>query len=552
VRRVLCSEFPDVQPASITLYSPWLVRWAALLALLGLIGSLLRGASFSDWLRFALLEAVIIPIWLAVTWLGTARKTREATSGRNQESGIRNQESEIENVPEIQNPKSKIQNPTVAWLRQAGWLLLALLFVVVLYAATSEDLETVMVRNTAERAVMQFWRGALGDERWATRPTGAIVGVVQDGDTDKPIEGAAVVVADVGGVAYSAYTDKDGRYRIEGVPMGNYLPMAVAPAYEEGASLRWGGRVATVRPGETFEDVDFRLEPDPALPVSLSDGLEIGPPRDAHVDNPEPSDAIRREFSFKNDGMTLGGGLIHEPPAEMGSGPFPILLIIYPGKADGWEGVSIPLAAKGYVVVSYFPVRLTDLNGDMDDLMLLLDSVSQGRLSRRGDKNSITLVGGSISTAYTYLMAREAEGDPVRENLKAAVQYGGLFDFFKYRNDWEHGEITIDPGISELEYLLVALGRPDTRPELYLHLSPRYALGSNTMPPTLLVHTDKDIIVPVEQSHIAADKLNDLNTPNKLITYPNLQHYLDTSKRDPAQVDMLEQTVNFLGQNTRK
>jgi fermentation-respiration switch protein FrsA (DUF1100 family) len=71
------------------------------------------------------------------------------------------------------------------------------------------------------------------------------------------------------------------------------------------------------------------------------------------------------------------------------------------------------------------------------------------------------------------------------------------------------------------------------------------------MPPTLLVHTGKDIIVPVEQSHLANDKFASLGTPRKLIIYPDLEHYLDTSKRDPAQLDMLDQTLGFLREYTK-
>jgi acetyl esterase/lipase len=106
--------------------------------------------------------------------------------------------------------------------------------------------------------------------------------------------------------------------------------------------------------------------------------------------------------------------------------------------------------------------------------------------------------------------------------------------------------VTIDPGISELEYLIVALGRPDTRPEFYLRLSPRYDLGPETFPPILLVHAEKDIIVPVDQSKLAAEGLGAAGIPHVLLLYPNLEHYLDISKRDPAQLDMLERTIAFL------
>ena len=79
-----------------------------------------------------------------------------------------------------------------------------------------------------------------------------------------------------------------------------------------------------------------------------------------------------------------------------------------------------------------------------------------------------------------------------------------------------------------------------------MRFSPRYGLGPSGLPPTLLVHTDRDRIVPPEQSQVAAETLARLGIPYRLLTYPELEHYLDTSKREPAQLDMLSQTVAFL------
>ena len=52
--------------------------------------------------------------------------------------------------------------------------------------------------------------------------------------------------------------------------------------------------------------------------------------------------------------------------------------------------------------------------------------------------------------------------------------------------------------------------------------------------------------MPVGQSHLAAAGLAAAAIPHRLLLYPELEHYLDVSKRDPAQLDMLEQTIAFL------
>lgn len=485
----------------------WCLRWGVVAAMLGLVIGLALRAAIAPW--FALPLALGLGLAL-VGQRGRGPRAALLTVG----CGV-------------------------------GWLVLVTLALALLYGATSEDLEVVFLRNTVEGRALDFWRGAFGDERTITRPSGALAGTVRD-TAGRPIGGASVVVADATGRAFSATSAPDGRYALAGVPRGNYLPLAVGPDHRQGGRAGLAGRVATVRAGRTAGSVDFRLAPRPAYDPATNDTLQLGAQTELVIEGLATGTTLRRPFTFANRGKTLDGGLIHEPPTDLGSGPFPILLIIYPGEAASWEGVSAPLAARGFVVVSYFPRRLLDLDGDMDDLRLLLNLTAAERLSARGDGGRVALAGGSVSTVYTYLLARDLAGSPRAPRVRAAVQYGGLFDLYAFRRSWEEGDVIIDPGISQLEYLLVAFGRPDTRPEFYLRLSPRYALGPASLPPTLLVHAEQDIIVPPAQSRLAADGLARAAIPHRLLLYPELEHYLDIGKRDPAQLDMLEQTVAFL------
>ncbi len=482
-------------------------RWAAFLTGLGLIASLGLGAA--GWWRFGLLGLGLTGGGIMASW-----------------------------------PWSKAALPRKV-LRATGWLIGSLIATIITYFSTTEDLEMTLLRNTLEYHTLQFWRSTTGDDRFEIRPNGTLTGRVSD-EAGRPIAGAAVVVSSLTGQTFSAYTNPQGLYNLPDVPVGNYLPMAISPDHQPGAVNRFGGRVATVRPAQTAQGVDFVLQPKLILTFKPNDTLRVAPPTEISKDNPEPSLALRRSFTFENRGKLLDGGLIHEPPVSMGSGPFPILLIIYPGPASSWENVSVPLAAKGFVVVSFFPNRLLDLEGDLDDLNLLTAFVVNGKLSARGDTKNIALVGGSVSTAYTYVMARTVAGSQVQSNFKAAINYGGLIDLYRLRYAWERGQVIIDPGISELEYLLIGFGRPDTRPELYLRFSPYFALKRSSLPPTLLVHVNKDIIVPVEQSQTANDLFTRLGLPHELLLYPELEHYLDISKRDPAYTDMLNQTIKFL------
>jgi hypothetical protein len=423
----------------------------------------------------------------------------------------------------------------------AGVLGLGLL----VYAAVSEDLEMVMLRNTAEWHTGQAWRAAGWDRPALPVGVGALAGHVT-GAGDRPLAGAQVVVAAPDGTVYQATSGADGDYQMVGLPAGNYLPLAVAPGYGPAPGVPGGSRVATVRPGATAGGTDFRLATLPAFTPTAGASFHLGEAVPVTVEAFGTRAALRRSFAFANAGLDLTGGLVYEPPAALGPGPFPLLLIIYPGEARNWENISVPLAASGYVVVSYFPRRLVDLAGDMGDLQELLGAVARGQLSARGDRTHIVLVGGSMSTAYLYMMAAALPAHPAQPQVRGLIQYGGLFDLFAYRNAWQTHEIVIDPGISDLETLLVAMGDPATRPELYLRLSPRYGQGPASLPPALLIHAGGDTIVPPAQSRIAADTLAAQGLAHRLGIYPHLVHYLDPRTPDPAQVAMFDQTLAFL------
>ena len=499
---------PRPWTVALTAYGRWLWRWGAVAAVLGLLLSV--AFSSGDAVRFLPAAALLV----AALPLATLRR---------------------------QGLPAHLRGGA----RTLGWLVLVLFALTLGYAATSEDVETVFARNTVERHALVFWQGVLGDQRTIPAATGSLGGVVRDAD-GRPIAGASVVVADIIGRTYTATSAVDGGYRIADLPAGNYLPLAVGPAHLQRGRVGPAGRVATVRAARLADSVDFRLPARPAYDAATNDSLRLGEQSAITVEGLESDTVLRRTFTFANRGKLLDGGLVHEPLPGSGNGPFPILLIIYPGEAASWEGVSVPLAARGYVVVSYFPRRLLDLDGDLDDLRLLLNLAAGGQLATRGDGRRIVLVGGSVSTIYTYQLAKTFAAQPFAANVPAAIQYGGLFDFYTFRQSWETGGVIIDPGISELEYLLIALGRPDTRPELYLRLSPRFDLGPDRLPPTLLVHAERDIIVPVEQSKLAAAGLSAAGVAHELLLYPELEHYLDIGKRDPAQLDMLQRTLAFL------
>ena len=83
------------------------------------------------------------------------------------------------------------------------------------------------------------------------------------------------------------------------------------------------------------------------------------------------------------------------------------------------------------------------------------------------------------------------------------------------------------------------------------HLTERF-------PPTLLLHGDADVDVPVERSIEVADALSDLGVEHQLVVYPGWGHIFDVDMSDlsnppddPAVVSAIDTAVKFLNSRLR-
>ncbi len=96
---------------------------------------------------------------------------------------------------------------------------------------------TVLLLSACQPTAQGNVLGYLLAERMGTLPgvstgkVGAVEGVVLS--EAGPIEGAGVVLAERTGRPHRAWTDDRGRYRIDDIPVGKYVPIAVAGGYDE-------------------------------------------------------------------------------------------------------------------------------------------------------------------------------------------------------------------------------------------------------------------------------------------------------------------------------
>ncbi len=252
-------------------------------------------------------------------------------------------------------------------------------------------------------------------------PSGTLTGQVVDGD--RPIAGASVVVAERTGRPHAAVTDEAGRYRIDGVPVGQYVPAAIAPGYDEAAALDSLGvpRLVTIKEGVETEAPLLALQP--RVTVGLSDDLatavqlELTGSYTSTAPFPEDSVAQVLTFRFERDGVVNDTLRLYLPlgttdsqelnSEELGSellrGGLPLLFFSYPGVVDGWEQVSVAFASQGYGLVAHSPV--SDWGIDVDehamDARIALTLAKAGALGPFFQDSPAVALGAASAAAFS-------------------------------------------------------------------------------------------------------------------------------------------------------
>lgn len=215
-----------------------------------------------------------------------------------------------------------------------------------------------------------------------------------------------------------------------------------------------------------------------------------------------------------------------------GKGPHPLVLYIHGG---GWVGghtrhsgalanfpaVLASFAAEGFTVASLeyrlsgeakFPAQLQDAKAA---LRFLRDHAVQYRI----DASRVGVWGGSAGghlTALTALTCHDTGLDPAAAKdvcPTAAVTWYGVFDF---------GGMTATPDGNAAGAKL--LGCDGTCPEARIRAVSPVAYIDPQDPPFLLIHGDRDKVVPVAQSHLAEAAFRKGGVPVEAIYIPGVDH----------------------------
>jgi dipeptidyl aminopeptidase/acylaminoacyl peptidase len=341
-----------------------------------------------------------------------------------------------------------------------------------------------------------------------------------------------VLVSDATGVTWSGESDASGFYRIAELPAGRYIVVAGAAGYDDASSRETLLDRVHVRAATTTH---FALELAPSsLPDRLGvDDWRLSEPRAVQIAAPLPATADVYDVRFTAGGRPNQTTLYYTPvgcAAEL-----PTLLTVYPGPADTWATVSLPLAQAGFAVIAVGPAYALDLEPDVDDLVRLITRLREGAFPC-ADPERLGILGGSYSSLHAF---RLAERNPAL--AQAILVLGPPTDLFELRRLFEQRAFVPPFG---LDQAFIAFGLPSREPERYFRYSPRFR-ARRFQAPVMLIQSKVDEVVPPSQSQLLADELARLGKPHELKILEGMGHYLLEPERTPAIDDLFNTTVAF-------
>jgi len=421
------------------------------------------------------------------------------------------------------------------FLKRLGLSLVFLLAVVLLTARwwSAWNPTTAAAYNIAEYRLRRWWWDQVGMPTSAG--SGSLSGWVTD-ESNHPVADALVLVSSITGQTFSTHTDAQGHYLLTDVPAGIYRPIAAAWGYELPAHSKGDNVGPRLRIGDKLRRWDAQLTPHTAPPLVLDPAaVVLGPGLQVDSDFPAPATAIRQALTITTASAILDGDLLYTP--AQGAGPWPLLVIAFPNTALNWDKATIQFAAAGYVVLAITPdpERGLDLEAHAADTRLAITYAQRGLITPAIGEPDFVLLTGSFGSLYGYRAL------PDLEHLHAIVDIGGVSDAFLGVQALYSETLAIPP---PYDMAVASMGRPDNDPGFFLAYSP--AFWAEHLPPTLIIHTYEDEVIPYNQAIRMAEALAAAGVPHELYLYHANTHYLDPRDPTPAAVAVFDRTLAFI------
>jgi dipeptidyl aminopeptidase/acylaminoacyl peptidase len=225
-----------------------------------------------------------------------------------------------------------------------------------------------------------------------------------------------------------------------------------------------------------------------------------------------------RSFAFDRAGVTIDTLRLYLPLDAQPGDRYPLVLFVAPTAVDDWQYVSVAFASQGLAVVAISPVasRGVDADAQAKDTRAALALAQSGTLGSEVGDNRPVAMGGSYSSAILARLVRMG-GD----QLGGWVSVGGLANAFAAAADYYAGKLQMPPNF---ELLVPAFGLPNLYPLTFLRYSPVFV--ASELPPTLIIHTAADRVLPIEQAYELEAAAKTAGVPVETYYYADTSHYL--------------------------
>jgi hypothetical protein len=377
-------------------------------------------------------------------------------------------------------------------------------------------------------------------------PRGALAGQVLY--AGEPAAGVTVLVAERTGAPYAGLTGADGRYRIEGIPAGHYVPAAVGPGFSEVALTTEAGfpQLVRVEADAVAEAPAIHMQRHVAqpLPAPLPQAVNLSASEPYTVAAPFPEGAVAQvqAFTFERAGVTVDTLRLYQPLDADGS--LPMIFTVWPGTVTGWEPVSVALAHAGYTLVAISPMAAhgITIQEHTQDARVALALARGGHLGVDLAGVPAIALGASFSSPIMHRLLRD-EG----AQFEAWITGGGISNTFRGAAAFYAGRIAIPP---DYAFAIPALGPANLYPLTFLRYSPVYTAAQ--LLPTLIIHTHVDLIIPIEQAYELEAALRSGRVPVDVFYYEDISHYLQVGEDlPPVGEKMYEVMLEFVRRQIR-
>lgn len=190
---------------------------------------------------------------------------------------------------------------------------------------------------------------------------------------------------------------------------------------------------------------------------------------------------------------------------------------------------------RGYVVASmnYRLVKdtMNRFPAQIEDVKKLIDFISKNANRYKYNGEAFALMGGS---AGAHLAMLYAYGYDDKKQVKTVVDLWGPTDLT---------DKSIRPDGSDADNIVINfLGEKDVNAQITKQASPLWYLTKETAVPTIIFHGEKDPLVDVSQAKNLYKKLQDMQVPAVLETYPEEKHGMGPA----AAVDVFAKMIQWL------